>query len=166
MPEKALNAQKVPRLSINDSREPMPQLVQSHTLRQASRTELPDMPFCDVPATRRWKQPIARPDPLHNLAPKRRGKGNKPRPIPLAVNDKGNAAEVIDKVPPSHPRNLAPSQPCLARQAQDHMTTPIRRRQRLPVHAIGSRTRGRWPRLNGGQCRSRVFVDQLNIHGP
>ena len=60
-------------------------------------------------AARRWKQPIACADSLHNLAPKRRGKGNEPSSIPLAVNDKGNAAEVIDKVAPSHSGNLAPS---------------------------------------------------------
>lgn len=166
MPEKALDTQKVPRLAINDRRKPMPQLVQSHPFGQASRTELPHMPRRHVPAARRRKQPVARADPLHNLAPKRRGKGNEPRPIPLAMNNKRHAAEVIDKVPPSHAGNLAPSQPRLTRQAQDHMTAPIRRRQRLPVRAIGSWTRDRWPRLNGGQRRRRVFVDQLSVHGP
>lgn len=85
------------------------------------------MPRRNVPPARRRKQPVARADPLHNLAAERRGKGNEPRPIPLAVNNKRHAAEVIDKVPPSHASNLAPSQPCLARQAQDHMTAPVRR---------------------------------------
>ena len=124
------------------------------------------MPRRHVSAARRRQQPVTPADPLHNLASERRGKGNEPRPIPLAVNDKRHAAEVIDNVPPSHAGNLAPSQPCLARQAQDHMTAPIRRRQRLPVRAISSRARDRWPRLNGGQCRSRVCIDQLSIQRP